>query len=109
MPRAHALGSENKRPLMARRVQLDNVDHQHLRVIDRASSEWQRLPGDASKPLDSRNYAKQLLERKAPPGTPTSRTVAQIKEERRKTMKRLSDEALEDFDRLTAEILAQQL
>ena len=39
MPRAHEPGSENKRSLMARRVQLDNVDHQHLRVIDRASSD----------------------------------------------------------------------
>jgi hypothetical protein len=64
---------------------------------------------DASKPQDSRNFAKLLLERKAPPGTPTSSTVAQIKEQRRKTMMRLSDEALGEFDRLTAEILAQQL
>lgn len=39
MPRADALTPENGQPLMARRVLLDNVDHQHLRVIGRASGE----------------------------------------------------------------------
>lgn len=39
MPVAHARESESGGPLMARRVQLDNVDHRQVRVIDRASSE----------------------------------------------------------------------
>jgi hypothetical protein len=39
MPVAHVLRGEKGRPLMAKRVALDNVDHQHLRVTSRATSE----------------------------------------------------------------------
>jgi hypothetical protein len=39
MPVAHVLRGEKGRPLMARRVPLDNVDHQHLRVIQRATND----------------------------------------------------------------------
>jgi hypothetical protein len=39
MPVAHALRGKKSRPLMANRVPLDNVDHQHLRVIAGATSE----------------------------------------------------------------------
>jgi hypothetical protein len=39
MPVAHVLRGEKGRPLMARRAPLDNVDHQHLRVIGGPASE----------------------------------------------------------------------
>jgi hypothetical protein len=39
MPRVHALPVENGGPSMTRRVILDNVEHQHLRVASRATSE----------------------------------------------------------------------
>jgi SapC protein len=39
MPVDHVLRGEKGRPLMARRAPLDNVDHQHLRVIGGPASE----------------------------------------------------------------------
>ncbi len=39
MPRDHACGTENGGQVMAKRVPLDNVDHQHLRVISRATGD----------------------------------------------------------------------
>jgi hypothetical protein len=39
MPLADARQSRSGGPLMAKRVQLDNVDHRHLRLVDRASGE----------------------------------------------------------------------
>ena len=39
MPVADVLRSEKSGPVMARRVRLDNVDHQHLRVIQRATGD----------------------------------------------------------------------
>src|SRR5207302_4590018 len=39
MPHADVLRGEKSRLLMAKRVPLDNVDHQHLRVIAGATSE----------------------------------------------------------------------
>ena len=39
MPQANACSIGNGRPLMARRVPLDNVEHQRLRVADRATSD----------------------------------------------------------------------
>ena len=104
------------RPLIARlETEQEAISQQSILMTlwysmsQRGNVAIEHYAADTSKPQDTRNYAKQLLERKASHGTPTSGTVAQIKEQRRKTIKRLSDEALEDFDRLTAEILAQQL
>jgi hypothetical protein len=68
-----------------------------------------RFIADASKSQEARNYAKQLSERKAPiTGAFTFPTARQLKEERQKVMYRLSDEALHEFDSLTAKLLAKQ-
>lgn len=68
-----------------------------------------RFIADTSKSQDARTYAKELSERKAPliSGLTLS-TVGQLKEKRQKVMYRLSDEALHEFDDLTAKLLAKQ-
>jgi hypothetical protein len=39
MPRNDVRRTENRDPVMAKRVPLDNVEHQHLRVVQRATSD----------------------------------------------------------------------
>lgn len=68
-----------------------------------------RFIADTSKSQDARNYAKELSERKAPlTSVLTLSTTRQLKEERQKVMYRLSDEALYEFESLTAKLLAKQ-
>ena len=68
-----------------------------------------RFISDASKSKEARNYAKELAQRKASiTSALTISTAQQLKEERRKVMYRLSDEALLEFDSLTLKLLAKQ-
>lgn len=68
-----------------------------------------RFMVDEAKPHEARNYARQLSERKPPSsGTFSLSTARQLKEERQKVMQRLSDEALYEFESLTAKLLAKQ-
>jgi hypothetical protein len=67
-----------------------------------------RFIADPSRSQDARNYARQLAERKAPAtGLLTLSSARQLKEERRKVMHRISDEALYEFDSLTVKLLAK--
>ena len=61
-------------------------------------------------PEEAKAYAKTLLERKVSPlGFISTSSVKSLREERRKVMQRpISDEALMEFDSLTAKILAKQ-
>jgi hypothetical protein len=68
-----------------------------------------RFIADTSRSQEARDYAKELSERKVQAtGAVASSTVESLKEERRKVMFRVSDEALYEFDSLTAKILAKQ-
>ena len=68
-----------------------------------------RFAADGSKPAESRDYARQLQDRTAPASSaPATSSVAQLKEQRRKAMYRVSDEALYEFDDLSAQILGKQ-
>ena len=74
-----------------------------------AKAAAERFMADGTRSQDARNYARELAERKAPPaGTSARPSTRQLREERRKAMYRLSDEALYEFDSLTARILARQ-
>ena len=68
-----------------------------------------RFVNDISKPLDARNYARDLAKRKAQTNAALALSTAdKLKEERRKAMVRISDEALTEFDSLTVMLLAKQ-
>jgi hypothetical protein len=68
-----------------------------------------RFIADASRSQEARNYATQLSGRKAPiTSALTFSTIQQLKQERQKVMYRLSDEALYEFESLTAKLLAKQ-
>jgi hypothetical protein len=67
-----------------------------------------RFIDDASKPQEARDYGRRLAERKAPTaGMATLPSVEQLKMERQNAMRRISDEALIEFDRLTVKLLAK--
>lgn len=63
-----------------------------------------------SAPEEARVYAKSLLGRKiAPVGNLSLSSIQSLRDERRKVMQRpISDEALMEFDSLTAKIIAKQ-
>lgn len=63
-----------------------------------------------ASPEEAKAYAKTLLERKVSPlGLVSFSSVKSLREERRKVMQRpISDEALMEFDSLTAKIIAKQ-
>lgn len=68
-----------------------------------------RFGADAGKPAKARAYARRLSGREAPMTSMfTLSSVAELKKERRKVMYRISDEALDEFDALTAKLLAKQ-
>ena len=68
-----------------------------------------RFVDDASKPKEARDYGRRLVARKPPAsGMPALPSVEQLKMERQKAMRRISDEALIEFDRLTVKLLAKQ-
>ena len=68
-----------------------------------------RFANDTSKPLEARNYARDLAQRKAQTNAALAlSTAAKLKEERRKALVRISDEALTEFDSLTVMLLAKQ-
>lgn len=68
------------------------------------------LAADPTAPEEAKAYAKMLLERKVSPlGFISLSSVKSLREERRKVMQRpISDEALMEFDSLTAKIMAKQ-
>lgn len=66
-----------------------------------------RFAADESKPKETRDFARSLGARRFP-ANPNVTAVDQLRFERRKMMHRLSDEALIEFDRLTAQILAAE-
>jgi hypothetical protein len=54
-------------------------------------------------------YAKTLMDQRAALGSPSSSSLQSLREERRKVMQRpISDEALIEFDELTAKLIAKQ-
>jgi len=68
---------------------------------------------DLSKPEENRAYAEELLSRNKDPRrlsmpTAMSQTDEVLRAERRETMRRLSDEALIELDRLTMKIAAKR-
>jgi hypothetical protein len=68
-----------------------------------------RFVNDTSKPLEARNYARDLAQRKAQTNAALALSTAEkLKAERRKAMVRISDEALTEFDSLTVMLLAKQ-
>jgi hypothetical protein len=68
-----------------------------------------RFVGDASKPLESRDYARELAQRKVQTqGAPAAAAPQKLKEERRKVLSRISDEALLEFDSITVMLLSRQ-
>lgn len=73
-------------------------------VLARADTAIRTFAEDASRPQDSRDYARQLLTISAP--AIAKRSDDALREQRRKTMSRpISDEALEEFDYLTHKLL----
>lgn len=61
------------------------------------------------KPEEATAYAKSLLERTAKLGSPSLSSAQSLREERRKVMQRpISDEALIEFDQLTAKLIAKR-
>lgn len=68
-----------------------------------------RFAGTAGKPEQAREYAKQLLKQKIPSLTGLGFSSEQaLREDRRKVMQRpISDEALMEFDHLTAKLRAK--
>jgi len=75
-----------------------------------AKARLERFSADQSKPDESRNYARELLGRKVPvPDAVSLPSLEKLREDRREVMKRpVSDEALIEFDQLTAKIIAKQ-
>jgi hypothetical protein len=68
-----------------------------------------RFVYDESRPEESRLYARELVDRSAPlTGYLTFASETELREERRKVMLRLSDEALLEFDSITEKLLAKQ-
>src|ERR1051325_1882803 len=68
-----------------------------------------RFVNDTSKPLEARNYARDLAQRKAQTNAALALSTAEkLKAERRKAMVRISDEAQTEFDSLTVMLLAKQ-
>ena len=68
-----------------------------------------RFIDNPSKPKAARDFGRQLAKRKAPiTGMLTLSSVQQLKMERQKVMRRLSDEALIEFDSLTVKLLAKE-
>lgn len=64
---------------------------------------------DESKPEESRLYGRELANRSAPiTGYLTFSSETELREERRKVMLKLSDEALLEFDNITEKLLAKQ-
>jgi hypothetical protein len=62
-----------------------------------------------NKPAEATAYAKSLLGRSAQPGSPSLSSAQSLREERRKVMQRpISDEALIEFDQLTAKLIAKR-
>ena len=69
--------------------------------------------GDIKKPAPVRQYARELLHRKDSVGAPQKAagllsSEDSLRQKRRERMKAVSDEALIDFDRYTAEIIAKR-
>ena len=69
-----------------------------------------KFVADKINPAEAKTYAKGLLDRRVSAPTSASLSSAQsLREERRKVMRRpISDEALIEFDKLTAKLLAKQ-
>jgi hypothetical protein len=74
------------------------------------STAIRRFANTDSYPLESRSYAEELLKRKASLlGYLSVSSSTRLKEERRQVMSRnISDEALIDFDQLTAKLLTRR-
>jgi hypothetical protein len=78
-------------------------------VTPEAKAAAARFMSDASKPREARDYARELAEKKVhAQGAPAAATAEKLKEERRKALRRISDEALLEFDSLTVMLLTRQ-
>ncbi|HXH11814.1 MAG TPA: hypothetical protein VNP04_18875 [Alphaproteobacteria bacterium] len=78
-------------------------------VTSSGDAALKRFAADRRKPSEARKYAEELLSRQVPDvGSETPSSASTLKEQRRKIMQRpISDEALIEFDRLTALLLAK--
>ncbi|HWZ97549.1 MAG TPA: hypothetical protein VN025_07300 [Candidatus Dormibacteraeota bacterium] len=74
----------------------------------------QQFSADASKPLDNKGFATELLHRKdtidaaARTTAAATNTEESLRQSRRDRLKAVSDEALEDLDTLTEQIIAKR-
>jgi hypothetical protein len=71
----------------------------------------QQFSEDTSKPNESRMWAKELLARKSKLGLSSKlsvRSYSSLKQKRKEVMSRISDEALMEFESLTAKMLAKR-
>jgi hypothetical protein len=71
----------------------------------------QQFSEDSSKPNESRMWAKELLGGKSKLGLTSKLTVSSyssLKQKRKEVMSRISDEALIEFDQLTAKMLVKR-
>jgi hypothetical protein len=104
-------------PLMARLDSEPDMESQKSVLLalwytatPEATAKMERFRTDESKSKESRDYAGELLARKmSGVGSMSFSSVETLKEDRRKVMSRpISDEALAEFDHLTAKIIAKQ-
>lgn len=78
-------------------------------VTPRANEAIRKFADDKSRTGDTREYARKLLARKTKSRvTDSKHSVEDMRMERRKAMRRISDEALGEFDGLTALLLASR-
>jgi hypothetical protein len=80
-------------------------------VTKRGDQAIQQFSEDSSKPNESRMWAKELLGGKSKLGLTSKLTVSSyssLKQKRKEVMSRISDEALIEFDQLTAKMLVKR-
>jgi hypothetical protein len=76
-------------------------------VTPQARAATARFIADTSKPLQARDYARELAKPKVrASGSLGPANAAELKEQRRKVLARISDESLADFDSMTLMLLA---
>lgn len=78
-------------------------------VTPAANSAVKAFADNQGKPAEATAYAKSLLDRTTRLGSPSPSSAQSLREERRKVMRRpISDEALIEFDQLTAKLIAKR-
>lgn len=73
--------------------------------MDEADKVLADFAADRTRPADARKYATELLQLKPPSGITVTASESSIRQERRALMRAVSDEALIEFDRKTAQLI----